>query len=49
VPVLINAWAYSNYGFALALPTWLSARKGDPPGEPGSASKMDPPQPHPFQ
>src|SRR5215213_4876280 len=28
---------------------WLSARKGDPPGEPGSASKMDPPQPHPFQ
>src|SRR5271156_3807488 len=21
VPVLINAWAYSNYGFALALPT----------------------------
>ena len=28
---------------------WLSARKSDPPPEPGSASKMDPPQPHPFQ
>jgi hypothetical protein len=28
---------------------WLSARKRDPPPELKSASKMDPPQPHPFQ
>jgi predicted RecB family nuclease len=28
---------------------WLSARKRDPPVGRRSASKMDPPQPHPFQ
>jgi hypothetical protein len=28
---------------------WLSARKRDPPPGLKSASKMDPPQPHPFQ
>jgi hypothetical protein len=28
---------------------WLSARNRDPPPSPGPASKMDPPQPHPFQ
>ncbi len=33
----------------IKLTGWLSARNRDPPAAAGSASKMDPPQPHPFQ